>query len=119
MVVMIVTCDACNKELSYPIDEMPTISAEITITEHRAPCEKCYHSEDIKTKYYFCSVKCMRRWVKRFNPAPLLKAGDVVVGSNEDFAKALAEEEKKLKKKLKKLREKEHYRYLPTTLKRK
>lgn len=63
MILMIVCCPECRKELGWKYGEMPNKSYSLTTTTHKKPCDKCYHYDESKEELHFCSLKCLKKYV--------------------------------------------------------
>lgn len=57
--MMIITCTQCHKDGELPFK----LNWEY---EHEF-CNKCRHNEIKAKRYYFCSAKCLKAWVKKFS----------------------------------------------------
>ena len=62
--LMAMRCDVCGKEFSWKNEECPVTHTHLVIETHLKPCEKCFHADTREKEYSFCSLKCLKRFVK-------------------------------------------------------
>jgi hypothetical protein len=62
--LQIVRCENCKEELSWSYKDDPKVMPSIELVQYAKPCNKCYHARENRKTLSFCSIACMKKYVK-------------------------------------------------------
>lgn len=61
----IVNCSQCGKEFRWNFEKGSILTYTIIISEVNAPCPTCLHDRINDEEYSFCSLKCLKQYIKK------------------------------------------------------